>query len=342
VKGLVGALLIPLLLGLSSCGLPANPVTPPEVLVAGESGASGGNAVTYSFPFSQSPAVLSTLSIPAGDTVWGSADVDNALIVLARSSSQGFFLVAPLPLSSASPFVKVTLPTGYTPWALATVTPQVLVVLMTTQTNSQGCLALFDANTLVQETGGGSIAPSSCQPIPGQHPSLSGGFLIPLTDGVMFLAGVVTGSGSSATTQLYLLTQTSVLSGGPLSPQAVWTLADSYPGGGPLSGAAESEAVLLPDPRTSAVDLYPVTTLYSSRGGTLSPISRTSLSLSVPPTLLAIDPANNFLVAGSPANISLFGLGSILNPGGTLGALGSVFSLSGESVETLTIYTGSS
>ncbi len=337
-----GLFLTLLFLGLSSCGIPSNPVTPPEVLVAGESGASAGGATAYSLPFSGSPAALSSLSIPSGETIWGSADVDNDLVFLVRSGSQGLFQIAPLPLSSAAPFVTVNLPAGDTPWALATVTPQVLVVLMTTPADPGGCLALIDANTLVQMTGGGAITPSSCQPISGQTASLTGGFLLPLADGVMFLAGIVTGSGSSATTTLLLLPQSNVLSGGPLAPQSTWTLPVSYSGESPLAGAALPEAVLLPDPASAAVDIYSITALYDSGGGTLSPLSRTRLSLTAPPKLLAIDPASNFMVAGSDQTISLFGLDAILNTGGTLGTIGSLGSLPGESVETLTIYTGSS
>ena len=340
--GGLGVLLTLLLLGMSSCGIPSNPVTPPEVLVAGESGPSSGEATTYSLPFSGSPAALSRLSIGAGDTVWGSAVVDNDLVILVRSRSQGLFLVSPVPLSSAGPFVKVTLPLGSTPWALAAVTPQLLVVLMTTANAPGGCLALIDAASLVRMTGGGAITPSSCKPLPEGTGPLTGGFLLPLADGVMFLAGVVTGSGSGASTTLFLLTQADVLSGGPLAPDSTWTLPVSYSGGVPLSGAALPEAVLLPDPASPAVDIYSVSTLYGSSSGSLSPLSKTPLSLTAPPTLLLLDPARNFMVAGSDQTISLFGLGAILNPGGALGPIGSLGRLPGESVETLTIYTGSS
>jgi hypothetical protein len=110
----------------------------------------------------------------------------------------------------------------------------------------------------------------------------------------------------------------------------------------PIAGVALPEVVLLPDPSVPAIDLYPVTTLYGSGGGTLAPLSTTKLDLPAPPTLLAIDPAQNFLLSGSSGTVSLFSLGAILNPGGTLGVIDSFSSLSGESFQTMTIYTGSS
>ncbi len=346
MRGVFQGILAAILLGLSSCGLPSNPVTPPEILVTGETGVSGGEAKGVSIPFSGTPAPLSTHAIPTGLSLWGSAVADNSLVLLARTTSgQGRFLVAPVPLSGAPPFVSVAFPSGMgTPWALTQVTPQVLAVLMTTSGSPGGCIALFDTATLVQMTGGGTLSPeSSCQPINGTSGPLAGGFLLPLADGVMFLAGVVTGSGSGATTTLFLMTQKNVLSGNPLAVSSSWTLPVSYGANVPLSGAALPEAVLLPDPSSpAALDLYSVSALEGGGGGSLSPLSTTPLHLSSPPTLLAIDPAQNFLLAGSGGEISLFGLNAVLNPGGRLDPLGTIGSLPGESFETLTIYTGSS
>lgn len=345
MKRVIRGFLALLLAGLSSCGLPSNPVTPPEILVTGETGGSGGEALGTSLPFTGVPVPVSTHAILPGLSLWGSATVDNSLVVLARDANgTGEFLVAPLPLSGAPAFAQVSFPSlGGTPWALALVTPQILAVLMTTSTAPQGCIALFDAAALVQMTGGGTISPSqACRPF-GASGSLFGGFLLPLADGVMFLAGTVTSSGpGTQTTSLFLMTQSSVLSGNSINSTSSWILPASYGLNLPIAGVALPEVVLLPDPSVPAIDLYPVTTLYGSGGGTLAPLSTTKLDLPAPPTLLAIDPAQNFLLSGSSGTVSLFSLGAILNPGGTLGVIDSFSSLSGESFQTMTIYTGSS
>ncbi len=345
MRRVIRGFLAVLLAGLSSCGLPSNPVTPPEILVTGESGVSGGVALGTSLPFTGVPVPVSSLAIPPGLSLWGSAAVDNSLVFLVRhTNGQGGFLVAPLPLSGAPAFAQVSFSSGAgTPWALAPVTSQILAVLMKTSSAPQGCLALFDAATLVQMTGGGTLQELSCQPF-GASGTLSGGFLLPLADGVMFLAGTVTppsGSGTNTTT-LFLMTQSSVLSGNSITPKSVWTLPVSYGANVPIAGVALPEAVLLPDPSAPAIDLYQVTTLYESGGGTLAPLSTTRLDLPAPPTLLAIDPAQNFLLSGSGGTLSLFGLGAVLSPGGTLGSIDSFPSLSGETFQTMTIYTGSS
>ena len=159
----------------------------------------------------------------------------------------------------------------------------------------------------------------------------------------MFLVGKVSApGGGTTTTTLYLLTQSSLLSGGALSVQSTWTLNVSYGAGIPLSGAALSEVLLLPDPSSPGVDLFSVTDLYGGGGGTLSPLSTASLSLTANPTLLGVDPAENFLFAASSGSVTLFGLNSILNPTGTLAPLGSINVVSGDSFEAITSYTGSS
>ncbi len=348
MRRVIRGFLAVLLAGLSSCGLPSNPVTPPEILVTGESGVSGGVALGTSLPFMGLPVPVSSHAIPQGLSLWGSAAVDNSLVFLVRNTNgQGGFLVAPLPLSGAPAFVQVSFSSGAgTPWALTPVTSQILAVLMSTSSAPQGCIALFDAATLVQMTGGGTLSASQeppCIALPGGPGSLAGGFLLPLADGVMFLAGTVTPSGSGTnTTTLFLMTQSSVLSGNSITPKSVWTLPVSYGANVPIAGVALPEAVLLPDPSAPAIDIYQVTTLYEGGGGSLAPLSTTSLDLPAPPTLLAIDPAHNFLLSGSGGAISLFGLGAVLSPGGTLGSIDSFPSLSGEAFQTMTIYTGSS
>ena len=349
MRRVIRGFLAVLLAGLSSCGLPSNPVTPPEILVTGESGVSGGVALGTSLPFTGVPVPVSSLAIPPGLSLWGSAAVDNSLVFLVRTTNgQGGFLVAPLPLSGAPAFVQVSFSSGAgTPWALAPVTSQILAVLMKTSSAPQGCIALFDAATLVQMTGGGTLSASQeppCNALPEGPGSLEGGFLLPLADGVMFLAGTVTPSGSGTnTTTLFLMTQSSVLSGNSITPKSVWTLPVSYGANVPIAGVALPEAVLLPDPSAPAIDLYQVTTLYEGGGGKLqAPLSKTTLDLPAPPTLLAIDPARNFLLSGSGGTLSLFGLGAVLSPGGTLGSIDSFPSLSGETFQTMTIYTGSS
>lgn len=328
---------------LTSCGLPSTSPIPPEVMVTGEGGATAGTALGTAVPFTGStPTPVSSLPIPAGYSLWGSAYVDGHLILLSQDGSgAGTFLVAPVPLSTASSFVQVKIENGLgTPYALALVTTQRIVVLEKYSTNSYGCLELFDVNTLISMGGGQTIDPTgSCQKI--ASGAISGGFLLPLADGVMFLAGLVNASGTSTT--LYLLTQQSVLSGSGLTLQNSWTLSASYKAGVPLSGAALLEAVLLPDPTSPKVDIYQVTKLYdSSSTGPLTWDWQTALNLSAPPTLLQTDPSQDFLMAGSTGQVSLFGLNAILNPGGTLSPLGTLGALPDQTFQSITSYTGSS
>ena len=162
-----------------------------------------------------------------------------------------------------------------------------------------------------------------------------------MADGVEFLVGALYDSPAPMDLLLYPLS--TVIDGGSLaSPQTTRTTSGSYTGGTPLSGVALSSLFLLPDPASPAVDLYQVTTLYNGGGGTLAPLSRTSLSLPAPPTLLSVDPAQNFLMAGASGSVSLFGLGAVLSPPGTLGALGQIPAITGLSLGALATYTGSS
>ncbi|MGC8529402.1 MAG: hypothetical protein ACP5OP_04300 [Leptospirillia bacterium] len=327
--------------GVSSCGLPSNPQTPPEVLVTAlGSTTSAGEAKGFAIPFGVLPGSLSSQPLPAGLTLWGAAVADSTLILLARTSSAGGeFLLSPLPLSPSGP-VTVTGLTG-TPYALA-LSGQVVVVLETTGSYPEGCLQTFSVGSLISlSITGGSVAPlTTCQGLPGSDP-LSGGLLLPMADGVEFLVGVL--YQAPAPMDLLLYPQSTVIGGGSLtSPQTLLTTAGSYTGGTPLSGVALSSVFLLPDPASPAVDLYRVTALYQSGGGTLSPLSATSLSLPASPSLLSVDPAQNFLIVGSSGSVSLFGLGSVLSPPGTLGAIGKIPAVPGLSLGALAIYTGSS
>ncbi len=336
------ALFLGLLLasGLSSCGLPSNPQTPPEVLVTAlGSTTSAGEARGVAIPFGNQPGTLSSQPLPSDLTLWGGAVADSTLILLARTGSGGEFLLSPLPLSPAGP-VTVTGLTG-TPFALA-LSGQVVVVLETTSSDPEGCLQTFSVGSLISlSITGGSVTPlSSCQGLPGNQ-TLQGGMLLPMADGVEFLVGALYGSSSPLDLLLYPLS--TVIDGASLSsPQTTWNTAGSYNGGTPLSGVALSSLFLLPDPTSPAVDLYQVTTLYNGGGGTLEPLSRTSLSLPAPPTLLSVDPAQNFLMAGSSGSVSLFGLGAVVSPPGTLGALGTIPAIPGLTLGALAIYTGSS
>ena len=328
--------------GLSSCGLPSNPQTPPEVLVTAlGSTTSSGEARGFAIPFGNDPGSLSSQPLPADLTLWGAAVADSTLILLARTGlSGGEFLLSPLPLSPAGP-VTVTGLTG-TPYALA-VSGQVVVVLETTTSFPEGCLQTFSVGSLISlSLTGGSVTPlSSCQGLPPGSNPLKGGLLLPMADGVEFLVGALYGASSPLDLLLYPLS--TVIDGASLSsPQNTWTTVGSYNGGTPLSGVALSSLLLLPDPTSPSVDLYQVTTLYNGGGGTLAPLSKTSLSLPAPPTLLSVDPAQNFLMAGSSGSVSLFGLGAVLSPPGTLGALGDIPALSGLSLGAMAIYTGSS
>ena len=336
-------LLYGILLALAACGLaPSNSQTPPEVLVTAlGSATAAGISKGFSIPFGSSPVNLSSQSLATGDTLWGGTVVDNTLILLSRtpSGSGGEFLVSSLPLSSRGPAI-VTGVSG-TPYALAQ-SGQVIIVLTATSGAPQGCLETFSVGTLVSlSTAGGAISPlGSCQPLPGTG-SLSGGLLLSMADGVEFLAGTLSGTTSAMDLRLYPLS--TVIDGGSLaSPQTTWLTSRSYPGGTPLSAVALSSTVLLPDPSLAAVDIYQVTTLYNKQGGTLTPLSTTSLSLGGPPTLLIVDPAQNFLMAASSGTVSLFGLGSVLNPPGTLGALGTIAPPGGLSLGALAVYAGSS
>lgn len=336
-------LLYGILLALAACGLaPSNSQTPPEVLVTAlGSATAAGISKGFSIPFGSSPVNLSSQSLATGDTLWGGTVVDNTLILLSRTpSGSGEFLVSSLPLSSREPAI-VTGVSG-TPYALAQ-SGQVLIVLTATSGAPQGCLETFSTGTMVSlSTAGGAISPlGSCQPLPPGTGSLSGGLLLPMADGVEFLAGTLSGTTSAMDLRLYPLR--TVVDGNSLaSPQTTWSTSRSYPGETPLSAVALSSTVLLPDPSLPAVDIYQVTTLYNGGGGTLIPLSTTSLSLGGPPTLLIVDPAQNFLMAASSGTVSLFGLGSVLNPPGTLGALGTIAPSGGLSLGAMAVYAGSS
>ena len=155
-------------------------------------------------------------------------------------------------------------------------------------------------------------------------------------------------SGQPATTKVLIYSQnalSSLLTGGVMpSPLSTWTLWQSYQSSDPISGATLSgnTVILLPDPSAKAIDIYKVTTLYGSSGGSLVPFSQTTISSSTLPTLLAIDPSNNFCLAGSGSTVSIFGLDSILSPPGTLGPLGTINAGTGEAFGSLVTYTGSS
>jgi hypothetical protein len=327
--------------GLSSCGLPSNPQTPPEVLVTAlGSTTSAGEAKGFSIPFGSQPGSLSSQPLPADLTLWGAAVADSTLILLARTGSgKGEFLLSPLPLSPAGPATVTGL--AGTPFALA-LSGQVAVVLEATTSDPEGCLQTFSVGSLISlSISGGSLTPlSTCQGLPESN-TLQGGLLLPMADGVEFLVGALYGSPAAMDLLLYPLS--TVIDGNSLSsPQTTWTTSGSYSGGTPLSGVALSSLFLLPDPASPAVDLYQVTTLYNGGGGTLEPLSTTSLSLPAPPTLLSVDPAQNFLMAASSGSVSLFGLGAVLSPPGTLGALGEIPAVPGLSLGALAIYTGSS
>jgi hypothetical protein len=330
---------------------PSNPLTPPEILVTGQSGTSGGGAASpYVLPYSGTPIPLVNVPIPSGLSLRGGEVIDNTLIYLAKDTSgTGSFLLSGIPLASSSTFRKITGLVG-TPVAMAQITGQVLVVLATTGTSPQGCLEFFDTNSLVSMASGALSSSPACDPLPGNQ-TLANGFLLPFSDGVGFMVGqVFQSSGPPPTTEVLIYSQnalSSLLTGGTMpSPLSTWTLWQSYQSSDPISGATLSgnTVILLPDPSPSAkaIDIYKVTTLYGSSGGSLSPFSQTPISSSSPPTLLAIDPSNNFCLAGSGSSVSIFGLDSVLNPPGTLGPLGTISPSTGESFGSLVTYTGSS
>ncbi|MEC4682298.1 MAG: hypothetical protein VST70_01260 [Nitrospirota bacterium] len=331
------------------CGMtPSNPLTPPEILVTGQSGTSGdGGASPYALPYSGTPLPLLNVPIPPGLSLRGGVVTDNTLIYLAKDSSgKGRFLLSGIPLGSSSIFRQITGLTG-TPLAMAQITGQVLVVLATTGSYPQGCLEFFQTTSLVSMTSGGALSPSpSCVPFVGSH-TLANGFLLPFSDGVGFMVGQVS-LGQSPTTEVSIYSQialSSLLTGGSMpSPLSTWTLWQSYQSSDPISGATLSgnTVILLPDPSSKAIDIYKVTTLYGSSGGSLVPFSQTTISSSTLPTLLAIDPSSNFCLAGSGSTVSIFGLDSILTPPGTLGPLGTINAGTGEAFGSLVTYTGSS
>lgn len=335
------------------CGMtPSNPLTPPEILVTGQSGTSGdGGASPYALPYSGTPLPLLNVPIPPSLSLRGGAVTDNTLIYLAKDSSgNGRFLLSGIPLGSSSIFRQITGLTG-TPLAMAQITGQVLVVLATTGSSPQGCLEFFDTTSLVSMTSGGALSPSpSCDSLPSfGSQTLANGFLLPFSDGVGFMVGQVFQSlGQSPTTEVSIYSQnalSSLLTGGVMpSPLSTWTLWQSYQSSDPISGATLSgnTVILLPDPLAKAIDIYKVTTLYGSSGGSLVPFSQTTISSSTLPTLLAIDPSNNFCLAGSGSTVSIFGLDSILSPPGTLGPLGTINAGTGEAFGSLVTYTGSS
>ena len=330
-----------LALFLVSCGLAPSPnaSTPPEVLVTASGGASSGAADGYRVPFGSAPGTISSQTLPAGDSLWGGTVADNTLILLARTGSgSGAFLLSPVPLSSGVSHAAVTGLSG-TPYALAQ-SGQEVVVLETTTASPGGCLEVFSVQGLLSlsNLGGQISSKTGCVALPSGG-AFSGGFFLPLADGVESLVGVVSGG----STRLLLYPLSTVLGGGSLAtPQSTWSLSRSLAGGVPLSAVALSSVILLPDPGSAAVDIYEVTTLYNGAGGGLSPFSVTTLSLAGAPTLLAVDPAENFLLAASGGTVSLFGLNSVLNPPGTVGSLGTISPASGLSLGAMALYTGSS
>ena len=335
-------LLYAFFLTLSACGLaPSTQQTPPEVVVTAQaSTTSQGEAQGFSLPFGSSPGSLSAQSLPSGISLWGGIVVDNTLILLSRKSSGGGeFLLSPLPLSSSGPAVATGI--SGTPFAIAQ-SGQVIIVLETTSGAPQGCIETYSVSSLISlSVSGGAVSPlSSCQPLPGSG-TMAGGLLLPMADGVEFLVGSLYGNPGAMTLRLYPLS--TVINGASLSsPQSTWETSGSYQGGTPLTAVALSSVFLLPNPTSPAVDLYQITTLYKGGGGTLTPLSTTSLSLEGAPTLLLVDPADNFLMAASSGTVSLFGLGSVLNPPGTLGALGTIPPSGALTLGALAVYTGSS
>jgi len=341
-------LLLTGLLQLSGCGLtPSNPVTPPEILVTAETGSSSGLVSPYQIPYSGTPSPLVNATIPSGLTLRGGVVADNTLIILAKDSGgAGSFLVGGIPLSSGTQFGQVSGPTGR-PVAISQITSQILVVLETTKASPQGCLELFNTTDLIgMKVGTLSPTPPSCMALPAVTGDFLNGFLLPLPDGVGFLVGEILSNGSSYKTNILLFSQTAILAGGPsLTPLSVRTLSTSYTTTDPIIGATLSAntVILLPDPAMAAIDLYSTSKIESGTGGSLSPsFAPTGISTPFPPTMLVVDPSNNFLLAGSSTQVSLFGLNSILNPPGTLGALGSISAGAGESFGALLAYTGSS
>jgi len=333
---------ISLALLLVSCGLAPSPnaSTPPEILVTASGGASVGATDGYSVPFGAAPGTISSQSLPAGVSLWGATDADNTLILLAQTGAGlGQFLLSPLPLSSAASPAVVTGLSG-TPYALAQ-SGQEIVVLETTSSSPQGCLEVFSSKELLSlsSSGGQTSSRNGCVALTSSGATLSGGFLLPLADGIGCLVGTVSGG----STRILLYPLTTVLGGGSLaSPQSIWSLPHSLSGGVPLSAVALSSVILLPDPVSAAVDIYKVTTLYNGGGGAISPLLIAGLSLPGAPTLLATDPAQNFLIAASGGTVSLFGLNSVLNPPGTVGSLGTIAPASGLSLGAMALYTGSS
>lgn len=338
----LGRWLYGVFLAISACGLtPSSQQIPPEVLVAARASTTApGAAQGFGIPFGSSPANLSEQSLPSGISLWGGIAVDNTLILLARKSSGGGeFLLSPLPLASTGP-ASVTGISG-TPFSLAQ-SGQVLVVLETTSGAPQGCIETYSVSSLISlSVSGGAVSPlGSCQPLPGGG-TMAGGLLLPMADGVEFVVGSLYANPGAMTLRLYPLS--TVINGASLSsPQRTWETSGSYQGGIPLSAVALSSVMLLPDPALPAVDLYQIATLYNGGGGTLPPLSTTSLSLGGAPTLLLVDPADNFLMAASSGTVSLYGLGSVLNPPGTLGALGTISPSGGLTLGALAVYTGSS
>ncbi len=271
-------LLYAFFLTLSACGLaPSTQQTPPEVVVTAQaSTTSQGEAQGFSLPFGSSPGSLSAQSLPSGISLWGGIVVDNTLILLSRKSSGGGeFLLSPLPLSSSGPAVATGI--SGTPFAIAQ-SGQVIIVLETTSGAPQGCIETYSVSSLISlSVSGGAVSPlSSCQPLPGSG-TMAGGLLLPMADGVEFLVGSH-GNPGAMTLRLYPLS--TVINGASLSsPQSTWETSGSYQGDTPLSAVALSSVFLLPNPTSPAVDLYQITTLYNGGGGTLTPLSTTSLSL---------------------------------------------------------------
>lgn len=339
-----GVALVPMVL--AGCGVvPSNPATPPEILVAAQSGTPGASAAPYAIPMAGSPSPLTRLALPAGVSIEGGVVASNMLIYAARQNATGTgeFLVAALPLSAVAPVYAVGGLSG-TPLAISMVAGQFVAVLETTVSAPQGCLELFRVTSLIAMTGGTATPYQSCMPLPGSI-SLVNGFLLPIPTGVAILVGRTTDAGGYST-QVAIYSQETIASGSASTPLVAFRpLSAPYPSSGPIAGAALSSGtfVLLPDPGTlPSVDLYTVTSLTNGGTGSLSPFSVTRLGISAAPSILAIDPADNFLMAATTGGVSLFGLESVLNPPGTLGTLGSIEATAGEEFRALVTYTGSS